>query len=72
MTPPTKMELDTLLKVIAERGFQPLGLIFYDPTTCLLGIAPMEAVPDAWVEMIGKRLSGLDNVKQNWQPLHQA
>jgi hypothetical protein len=64
-----KQELEYLLKILAERGFEPLGILFYDPKLKLLGIAPQEQVPDAWVEMIGKRLSGSE-VPPGWMTIH--
>jgi len=59
-----KVELETLLKMMRSRGYQPMGILFHDAKTQLLGIAPLASVPDAWVEMIVKRLSGVNGSTQ--------
>ena len=62
-----KLELEQILDVLRARGYQPLGMLFYDTKSKLLGIAPMERVPDAWVDVIGRRLGGLDS-QVAWLP----
>jgi len=53
-----KKELAQLLEYITKNGFQPIGMIFYDSKLQLLGLAPLEKVPEAFVELIGNRLGG--------------
>lgn len=67
----SKLELAQLLDEIAKRGYQTIGLIFYDTKTKLLGIAPLSGVPDAFVEKIGNRLGGKDSTT-SWQSLTQS
>lgn len=69
-----KLELDDLLKVIQEKGFQPLGLLFYSPKMKLIGIAPMDGVPDAFVEEMGRRLGGIKDGKgtMTWEGVANA
>lgn len=66
-----KLELEQLLSVIAEKGFQPLGLLFYSPRMKLIGIAPMEKVPEAFVEELGRRLGGMKD-QQSWTTIAEA
>lgn len=54
-----RVELTTLLSALRSQGYQPMGVIFYDPKLKLLGLAPLAAVPDAWTEMVGKRLGNI-------------
>lgn len=54
-----KAEFSNLVDVLQSRGFQRLGIIFYSPELKLLGIAQLEATPDAFIEEIGKRLGKL-------------
>lgn len=67
----SKRELQYLIDEIAKLGYQPIGMVFYDTKTELLGIAPISDVPDTFVETIGKRLGGKDSTT-SWQALTGA
>lgn len=62
-----RLELGHLLDIAKRQGFDPIGLIFYDPKTKLLGLAPLDRVPEAFVEQIGRRLGDLPD--KPWIPL---
>lgn len=51
-----RIELTTLLSALRSRGYQPMGVIFYDAKLQLLGLAQLSDAPDAFIEEIGKRL----------------
>jgi hypothetical protein len=72
MSTSDKMELSQLLDEIAKKGFQTIGIIFYDSKTKLLGIAPLSGVPDAFVERIGQRLSGMKEGGTSWHSIAEA
>jgi len=54
-----KYELEHLLVELNKAGYLPLGIFFYDEKLKLLGLAPMENVPEHFVELIGNRISGI-------------
>jgi hypothetical protein len=68
MSTSDRIELSQLLDEIAKKGYQTIGIIFYDTKTKLLGIAPLSGVPNAFVEKIGNRLGGKDSAT-SWQSL---
>lgn len=68
MSTSKKLELQHLMEEVARLNYQPIGIIFYDDKTKLLGIAPLSGIPDAFVEKIGEKLGGKDSTTI-WQSL---
>lgn len=48
-----------MLEIMYAQGFQPIGIIFYDPKMKLLGLCSREGVPESFIEDIGRRLGAV-------------
>jgi len=52
------IELEHLLALVADRAYQPLGILFFDPKLKMFGIAEVSGAPSSLIEAVGARIGG--------------